>query len=220
MPKAVIFDVDGTLVDTNDLHAAAWSDAFRHFGIDVPAAAIRGQIGKGGDQLMPVFLSPDRLQRDGERISALRGEIFKRDYLHRSRAFPGVRALFQRLRDAGQTIVLASSGNTDEIEHHMRLAEIADLVEAVTSADDAERSKPAPDIFAAALQRIAPLAAADAVAVGDTPYDAQAAGKIGLGTVGLLCGGFAEGDLRQAGCIALYQDPAALLADLDRSPLR
>ena len=219
MPKAVIFDVDGTLVDTNDLHAEAWVEAFGHFGVEVSAADIRPQIGKGSDQLMPVFLSPERLSQDGERIAAYRSDLFARDYLNRSRAFPGVRALFERLRGAGKTIVLGSSSSTKEVEHHMRLAEIKDLVDAVTSADDANRSKPAPDIFGAALERIAPLRAEDAIVVGDTPYDAEAAAKLGLRTIGLLCGCFAKADLKAAGCIALYQDPEALLRDYEGSPL-
>ena len=219
MPKAVIFDVDGTLVDTNDLHAEAWVEAFAHFGITVSAASIRPQIGKGSDQLLPVFLDPERLDRDGEHIAKYRSDLFARDYLDRSRAFPGVRPLFERLREAGKTVVLGSSSNTKEIEHHMRLAGITDLVDEVTSADDAERSKPAPDIFGAALERIAPIGAEDTVVVGDTPYDAQAAAKLGMRTIGLLCGGFPEAKLKAAGCIALYRDPEALLRDFEGSPL-
>jgi HAD superfamily hydrolase (TIGR01509 family) len=219
MPNAVIFDVDGTLIDTNDLHAAAWVDAFRHFGIEVAYEDVRSQMGKGGDQLMPVFVDAERLKREGERIETFRTELFKKEYLPRVRAFPEVRALFERVRGAGQVIVLATSGKREEVDRHMKTAEISDLVDDATTADDAEHSKPEPDIFAAALKRMAPLTAKDAIVVGDTPYDAQAAAKVGLRTVGLLSGGFLREDLEAAGCIAIYADPKALLEAYDRSPL-
>jgi HAD superfamily hydrolase (TIGR01509 family) len=219
MPKAVIFDVDGTLIDTNDLHAAAWVDAFRHFGIEVAYEDVRSQMGKGGDQLMPVFVDAERLKREGERIETFRTELFKRDYLPNVRAFPEVRALFERVRKAGQATGLATSGKREEVDRHMKTAEISDLVDDATTADDAEHSKPEPDIFAAALKRLAPLTAEDAIVVGDTPYDAQAAAKVGLRTVGLLSGGFSQEDLEAAGCIAIYADPKALLEAYDRSPL-
>ena len=219
MPKAVIFDVDGTLIDSNDLHAAAWVEAFGHFGIEVAFADARAQIGKGGDQLMPVFLKPDLLRERGEEIETFRSELFKRDYLPRAQAFPGVRPLFERIKATGQAVVLASSGKREEVDHHVKTAGIGDLVDAVTTADDAERSKPEPDIFAAALQRVAPLRAEEAVVLGDSPYDAQAAAKIGLRTVGLLCGGFAEEVLEGAGCIAIFRDPADLRDRYDNSPL-
>jgi HAD superfamily hydrolase (TIGR01509 family) len=219
MPKAVIFDVDGTLIDTNDLHAAAWVDAFRHFGIEVAYEDVRSQMGKGGDQLMPVFVDAERLKREGEQIETFRTELFKRDYLPNVRAFPEVRALFERVRKAGQATVLATSGKREEVDRHMKTAEISDLVDDATTADDAEHSKPEPDIFAAALKRLAPLTAEDAIVVGDTPYDAQAAAKVGLRTVGLLSGGFSQEDLEAAGCIAIYADPKALLEAYDRSPL-
>src|SRR3712207_2457307 len=173
MPKAVIFDVDGTLIDTVDLHAAAWVETFRRYGREVSHDEVRGQIGKGGDQLMPVFLPADLIERQGEEIEAFRKELFKRDYLPRARPFPGVRPLFERIRAAGQHIVLASSGKADEVEHYKKLADIADLIDDATSSDDAERSKPYPDIFQAALGRIAPIGPEDAVVVGDTPYDAE-----------------------------------------------
>ena len=219
MPKAVIFDVDGTLIDTVDLHAAAWVETFRRYGREISHDEVRGQIGKGGDQLMPVFLPADLIERQGEEIEAFRKELFKRDYLPRARPFPGVRPLFERIRAAGQHIVLASSGKADEVEHYKKLADIADLIDDATSSDDAERSKPYPDIFQAALGRIAPIGPEDAVVVGDTPYDAEAAGKAGLRTVGVLCGGFPERDLRQAGCMAIYRDPEDLLRNYERSPL-
>ena len=219
MPKAVIFDIDGTLVDSVDLHASAWVDTFRHFGLDVSHDAVRSQIGKGGDQLMPVFVPREMLEERGEEIEKFRSDLFKREYLPKVRAFPGVRELFERIRAAGQTVVLASSCKEDELEHYEEIAGVKDLVQAATTSSDAERSKPHPDIFQAALERIAPVTAAEAVVVGNSPYDAEAAAKAGLRTVGVLCGGFPEKDLRAAGCVAVYRDPEDLLRHYDRSPL-
>src|SRR5919202_1954175 len=219
MPKAVIFDVDGTLIDTVDYHAEAWVRAFRHYGVEVGYDEVRRQIGKGGDQLMPVFLPKDRVEREGKEIEKFRTELFARDYGPRIRPFPCVRALFERIRHDGKRIAFASSCKADEIERYEKIADIADLLDGATTSEDAERSKPHPDIFEAALARIAPIGPGEAVAVGDTPYDAEAAGKAGLRTIGLLCGGFPEEDLKRAGCIAIYRDPEDLLKNYERSPL-
>jgi HAD superfamily hydrolase (TIGR01509 family) len=219
MVQAVIFDVDGTLIDTNDLHVASWVETFRRFGRMVAPEAVRGQIGKGSDQLMPVFLPHALVEQRGEEIAAARTALFLRDYVGRARAFPGVRPLFQQLHAAGQRIILATSAKDEELERYREILGVDDLVDGATTSDDAAHSKPAPDIFRAALGRLAPLAAEAAIVVGDTPYDAQAAGKAGLRTVGVLCGGFPETVLREAGCVAIFRDPADLLAQLDRSPL-
>jgi phosphoglycolate phosphatase-like HAD superfamily hydrolase len=216
MIEAVIFDVDGTLVDTVDQHAKAWQRAFAHFGHDVDFAAIRSQIGKGGDQLMPVFLSKEEVERRGKEIENYRLELFKREYLPHVRGFPKVRDLFERILRAGKQIALASSAKGEELDAYKKAANIADLVEEETSSDDAERSKPYPDIFDAALARLK-LAPERAAVVGDSPYDAEAAGKAGLQTIGVLCGGFAEADLRKAGAAEIFRDPADLLANLERS---
>lgn len=218
MPEGVIFDIDGTLVDSVDLHARAWQDAFRHFGHAVGFDAIRSQIGKGGDQLMPVFLDPGELQRIGKQLEDFRADLFKRECLPLVRAFPGVRALFDRVRREGLRIALASSAKGEELDTYKKIAGIEDLLDAETSSDDAEKSKPHPDIFAAALHRLS-LPPAAAVVVGDSPYDAEAAAKLGVPTLGVLCGGFPEADLRRAGCVAVYDDPADLLRRFDASPL-
>ena len=219
MLEAVIFDVDGTLIDSVDLHAKAWQDAFRDFGHDVEFQAIRDQIGKGGDQLMPVFLDADEIEAKGHDLEKHRGEILKQRYLPQIQAFPRVRELFQRLRDDGIRIVLASSAKAEELQVYKQVAGIEDLLDAETSSDDAEKSKPHPDIFLAALARLGAVDPARVIVVGDTPYDAEAAGKAGLRTLGVLCGGFPKAGLRQAGCFAIYADPADLLARYDRSPL-
>lgn len=217
--KAVIFDIDGTLLDSVDLHAQAWVEAFAHFGIETEHAKVRSQIGKGGDQLLPMFVARDRLKREGEAMEAYRSDLFKRDFLDKVRPFPGVRPLFERIRAEGQTIALASSGKADEVAHYKDLLGIADLVSVTTTSDDAERSKPFPDIFAAALAKLAPLIAWESMVVGDTAYDVEAAAKAGLPTIGVLCGGVPEAHLRAAGCIAVAADPRDLCDRYGESPL-
>lgn len=218
MPRGVIFDIDGTLIDSVDAHAEAWQQAFARYGYDIGFTDLRRQIGKGGDQLLPIFLSPEALKRDGHAIDQAHGEIFRQHMLPHLKPFPAVRPLFQHLRARGRRLALASSAKADELEAYERLAAVGDLIETATSSADAEKSKPAPDIFAAAMARLR-LPAADLIVVGDSPFDAEAAGKIGLRTIGLLCGGFPEAELRAAGCIALYADPADLLRRCDDSPL-
>lgn len=219
MPKAVLFDVDGTLVDTVDLHAQAWQDAFRLFGKEVPFEDVRGQIGKGGDQLMPVFFSTQELERFGEEMQARRSRIYRERYQNRVRAFPGVRALFERLKRDGKKVALASSADQSEFEANLKLLGIGDLIDAATSAGDAERSKPFPDIFDAAIAKLDGVKPEETIAIGDTPYDAIAAAQIGVRTVGMLCGGFPEEDLRNAGCVEIWRDPEELLANYGRSAL-
>ena len=217
MITTVIFDIDGTLVDSVDLHARAWQEAFREFGREVEYAKVRHQIGKGGDQLLPVFFTSEELKRFGQRMEEFRGELFKREYLPRVRAFPAVRALFERVRADGKRVALASSAKEDELEAYKEIANIADLVEEETSKDDVERSKPHPDIFDSALAKLGRPDPREVIVVGDTPYDAEAAGKAGLRTIGVLCGGFPEAELRAAGCVEIYRDPAELLARYDQT---
>jgi HAD superfamily hydrolase (TIGR01509 family) len=219
MATAVLFDVDGTLVDTVDLHAKAWQDAFRLYGKEIPFADVRSQIGKGGDQLMPVFFTHEDLQRFGEEMQSRRSRIYRERYQHQVRAFSGVRPLFERLKRDGKRIALASSADKEEFEANLELLGIGDLIDAATSSHDAERSKPFPDIFDAAIAKLDGVRSEEAVAVGDTPYDAIAASQIGLRTIGMLCGGFPEEDLRGAGCIELWRDPEDLLANYSRSAL-
>jgi phosphoglycolate phosphatase-like HAD superfamily hydrolase len=209
-PRAALFDVDGTLVDTNDLHAAAWREAFLHFGLDKPIGEIRWQVGKGGDNLIP-SLFPDLEEAQRRELEDFRGELFRRDYLPRATPFPGVRNLFERLAADGIRIVLASSSHAEEVDFHLGLIACADLVSATTSRDDVEKSKPCPDIFAAALGRVAPLGVEDAAAVGDTPWDAKSAGGLGLRIVGFRCGGFPDQALAEAGACELYDGPSDLL---------
>lgn len=220
MIKIVIFDIDGTLIDSVDLHAQAWQETFKHFGREVEFTEVRHQIGKGADQLLPVFFSAKELARSGKEMEAYRSDLFKRNYLPYVRPLPQVRELLERLLSEGKRILLASSAQGEEIETYKDIANIADLIEAETSSDDAERSKPHPDIFAAALQKAGNPAPSEVIVIGDTPYDTQAAAKLELPMIGLLSGGFPEMELRGAGCVAIYQDPADLLAHYNHSPLQ
>jgi len=211
LPKAAIFDLDGTLLVSVDLHALAWQEAMVEFGHDVSFEQARGQIGKGGDKLIPVFLSADEQRDHSKELEEWRGNRFKTKYLPLVRPFSAVPDLFQRVRDAGLRIAIASSAKKDELRKYLDIACIADLVDVTTSSDDVEESKPAPDIFEVVLGKLN-IGGGDAVAVGDTPYDAAAAGKAKIATIGVLCGAFTEHSLRQAGCVEVYPGPAALLA--------
>lgn len=220
MPKAVIFDIDGTLLDSVDLHAQAWQEAFRDFGHEIPFDEIRSQIGKGGDQLLPVFLSKQEIEEKGKQLQEYRGRLFKEKYLAKVKPFPGVRELFEKVKRNGQQVALASSAKGDELKDFERIANIEDLVEVETSSADAKRSKPHPDIFEAALDRLGDkVKPEDAIVVGDSPHDAEAAKRAGLRTVGVRCGGFPEAALREAGCIAIYNGPEDLLRHYEQSPL-
>jgi HAD superfamily hydrolase (TIGR01549 family) len=220
MITAVIFDIDGTLLDSVDLHAEAWREALERFGKKISFPEVRRQIGKGGDQLMPVFLSRQELQKFGAELEQYRSDLFKKEFLPRVTAFPEVRQLFQRIRQDDKRIGLASSAKGDELKTYKAIAGIDDLIEAETSSDDAARSKPYPDIFQAALAELGDVRADNVVVVGDTAYDAEAAGKANLRTVGVTCGGWSEDDLRRAGCIAVYRDPSDLLTRYEASPIR
>ncbi|KYH01609.1 HAD family hydrolase [Bradyrhizobium sp. DOA1] len=218
MPKAAIFDIDGTLIDSVDLHALAWHEAMVKFGHDVSFEQARGQIGKGGDKLIPHFLSEDAQRDHGKDLEEWRGRRFKSAYLPLVRPFTAVPDLLKRVRDVGVRIAVGSSAKKDEVAEYLEIARVADLVEVTAASEDAEESKPAPDIFEVVLRKLK-LKGADAVTIGDTPYDAEAAGKAGIRTIGVLCGGFTEQSLRQAGCAQVYPGPASLFARFETSLL-
>ena len=215
MLKGAIFDIDGTLIDSVDAHAKAWSAAFAEHGHSIPVEQIRGQIGKGGDNLLPVFLDEAALGREGEAIEAAHGRIFHDRYLDGVQPFPKVRELFQALHDRKVRVALASSSTGPELEHYRDLMQIGDLLDAAVSSDDAENTKPAPDIFQAAMDQLIPLDHERTLVFGDSPWDILAAGRLGLRAVGVRCGGFADASLDDAGALRIFDDPAALLAHLD-----
>ena len=216
--QAVFFDLDGTLVDSNEMHVLAWQEAFRSVGTEFDRQVIHDQIGKGADMLVPALM-PDADETQQDRLAKAHDEVFKAKFLNQVGALPGAHDLLARVHAAGQTVVFASSASAEDLEHYIDLLAARDLVGAMTSADEVEHTKPAPDIFAAALEKVAPLTASEVIVVGDTPFDIEAAAKCGIATVAVRSGGFPDEALRGAGAVALYDDAAALLADYDRSPL-
>jgi len=218
MARAVLFDIDGTLVDSVDLHARAWHEALAHFGKQVPYEEVRGQIGKGGDQLVSTLLSEEERERFGEDLIEYRDAHYRREYLPLVKPFPAARDLLARLKRAGTAVGLASSCKRTELGYYLRMVGGATFVDAATTADDADRSKPFPDIFEACLDKLG-FTAKQAVAVGDSRFDAESARRAGIATVGVLSGGFEEAVLREAGCTAIYRDVAEILERLPSSPL-
>jgi len=216
MLKAVLFDVDGTLVDSNDAHADAWVNAFREHGVNVDWLKVRRSIGMGGDKLMPAVSGISEASPQGEAIAKERGKIFKRDFLPRIKPFRNASRLVATIKDRGYIAVAASSAAKDELTPLLKIAGADWLMDAKTSSDDAEESKPEPDIILAALKR-AGASADEAIMIGDTPFDVEAARRAGVKVIGFRSGGWGDGDLD--GAIAIYDGPWDLLARLDESPL-
>jgi HAD superfamily hydrolase (TIGR01509 family) len=213
--RAAILDVDGTLVDSNDAHARAWVEAFRELGYDVPYGKVRPLIGMGGDNLLPEAIGVQKDDPKGEALSKRRGEIFKSKYLGTIAPFPGTRDLLKKMRDAGLELAVASSAQEEELKPLLEIAGAADLIDSRTSADDAESSKPDPDIIQAALKRLK-MKPEEALMLGDTPYDIEAASRAGVGTVAFRSGGWNDGGLK--GAVAIYDGPADLLRRFAESP--
>ena len=213
--KAILFDLDGTLVDSVLLHALAWQEAFARHGHHISLDVLRRTIGKGGDRVVADLIGETGA---GEAIVKESGRIFHAKYLWEVRPFARVQDLVSRLKEDGWKIGIASSCKSDELEVYMRLAGISHLVEHACCGEDVQHAKPAPDIFQSALRKSG-ARASDSFAIGDTPFDAQAARGAQLRTIGLLSGGFPEGVLRTAGCVEVYRDPADLLARYETSPL-
>jgi HAD superfamily hydrolase (TIGR01509 family) len=216
--KAVLFDLDGTLVDSNELHISAWQEVFAKAGHSFDRRTIHDQVGKGGDMLVPALL-PDAPDEQFESLAQAHGEVFRERYIEQVRPFPGARELVARVCEAGQQVVLASSASKADLDYYFDLLDLRGLVTATTSADDVEHTKPAPDIFAAALKKVAPVGADEAMVVGDTPYDMEAAARCGIAAIGVRSGKFSDADLQGAGALALFDDVAALLRNYENSPL-
>jgi membrane protein len=212
--SAILFDIDGTLVDSNGWHVRAWREAFAEHGHDIADDRIAAEIGKGGDLLVPTLL-PDAPEDEREKIADAHDTIFKSRYLDRVEPFPKSRDLIARVHERGARVVLASSASSEELDHYVGLLGIADYVEATTTSEDVETSKPAPDIFAVALKRAGDPATV--LAVGDSPYDVESAGKAGVRTIAVLSGGFPRERLSDA--VAIYADVGALLDGLEQSPI-
>ena len=214
MTAAVILDVDGTLIDSNDAHAQAWMDAFAEAGVSVSYDRVRQAIGMGGDKLLPHVAGISKETRDGERLSKRRGQIFKADYLPQIVAFPRVRDLLQRFVDDGFTLVVASSAQDDELGPLLEIAGVADLIATRASSNDAAHSKPDPDIVEAAVRRSG-ATPGKALMLGDTPYDVEAALRAGVDIVGVESGGWGREALH--GAIEVHPGVAEILANYEQS---
>lgn len=210
----MILDIDGTLIDSNDAHARAWVEAFADSGITVAYEAVRRAIGMGGDKLMPLVAGIEEESPEGKRIAKRRGEIFQQVWLPGLRPFPRTRELIERLHDDGFTLAVASSAKEEELEPLLTIAGVHDLIPTRTSSDDAERSKPDPDIVKAALGRTG-CPHELSVMIGDTPYDVEAARAAGVRIVAFECGGWSRVDLK--GATAVYRNAAELLERYARS---
>lgn len=214
MPRGVIFDIDGTLVDSNRLHAESWAEALASFGYAITVEDVQPLIGMGGDKLLPALIGVDVESDDGKKYSEHRTELFFQKYLPQVRAFPGARALAEQLNKDGYLLVTASSASEEELEKLLVVAGIKDLLADTTSSDDAERSKPDPDIVHAAVRRSG-LAAADMIMLGDTPYDVEASTRAGVRIIAVRSGGWDDRSL--AGSSAIYDDVGALFESYQNS---
>jgi len=218
MVEAVLCDIDGTLVESNWLHAEAWQVAFRGMGIELELEDIRRQIGKGGDELIPVFVPWWKREQVKEPLEAYRKFVFQHDYMPKVKPLPMAKEFLERVKAAGIEVALASSASKEDLLTYKKILGVEEIVDEETSADDAKKSKPHPDIFDAALRRLGDRAK-NCIAVGDTPYDAEAAGHAGLRTIGVTTGGWTREELRAAGCVEVYESVAELLERFEDSAI-
>jgi HAD superfamily hydrolase (TIGR01509 family) len=215
--EAVIFDLDGTLVDTNTVHVAAWQRAFRRYGYDIPDEQVAEEVGKGGDHLVPALIGDAEDALHGDELRAAHGDEFLHLIALRPvRAFPGIHALFDAIQTRGLRIALATSARMEYLDATLESAHLnlKLLVQEIVTADDAASSKPAPDIVVAAVQKLG-LDPSQCVMVGDTPHDAEACLRAGVAFIGLRGGGWSAEALRQAGASSVWADPVDLLQHLD-----
>ncbi|MEV6211540.1 HAD family hydrolase [Kitasatospora sp. NPDC051914] len=217
MPAAALFDVDGTLLDTSYLHTLAWSEALAQFGLTPPMSRVHGAIGMAGTELLEHVLGPGRDRDLDSDISAAHQALYAR-FWPGLRAFDRAGELLREVAARGRRVVLASSASGRDLEAMRRVLDAEDVLWAATNADDVETSKPAPDLVHAALER-SEAGPGEALFVGDTRWDVQAAAAAGVPCIGVTCGGIGECDLRAAGALEVHADPAALLAALDDSAL-
>jgi HAD superfamily hydrolase (TIGR01509 family) len=215
-PSAVILDIDGTLLLSNDAHARAFVDAAAELGIQADFETIRRLIGMGGDKLIPAAFGFQKESKQGKKLDRRKGEIFRERYLPTLEPAPGARALLEHLRRDGIGLVVATSSDAADVNALLEQAGVRDLIEDATSAGDVEASKPDPDVVHAALRKTG-APAREVVMLGDTPYDVEAASRALVRIIAVRCGGWGDRDLR--GAVAVYDDPEDLLAHYAESPL-
>ena len=214
--RGVLLDIDGTLVDSNDAHARAWADAFAKHGYHVSFDKVRSCIGTGGDKLIQAVVRLPKDDPQAQELSRQYGEIFRTNYLPEVRPFPGAKALVEQMHQRGLTLIVASSAQKPDAEALLNIVGITQIIDDITSANDVDNTKPDPDILQVALNK-GRLAANEAVAIGDTPYDVQAAQRAGVRCIAFRCGGWRDRDLK--GAIEIYDGPWHLLAQYDQSLL-
>jgi HAD superfamily hydrolase (TIGR01549 family) len=215
MPPAAILDIDGTLVDTNYQHAMSWYKAFRQHGVVRPIWRNHRHIGMGGDQLVEALGGAEVERRAGDDIRAAESALYLAE-IQSTSVLEGARELIEDLRAGGRKVVLASSAKEQEVDHYLDLLDARELVDGWTTSADVENTKPEPDLVHAALDQ---LGGGDAVMVGDTPWDVEAAEKAGVPTVAVLTGGFSEQELREAGAAAVFTSIVELREGLASTPL-
>jgi len=215
--STAILDIDGTLVDTNYQHAIAWYRAFRQSGIVLPVWRIHRHIGMGGDQLVAALTDEPTDEEKGEDIRTAEKTLYMA-MIEEVEPMECARELIERLKGDGKTVVLASSAKDAEVDHYLDLLDARDLANDWTSSGDVERTKPAPDLVQAALDK-AGGEAADSVMLGDTPWDCRAAERAGVPTVTLMTGGFSEQELRESGAVAVFESIPELLRRIGQTPL-
>ena len=215
MTAAAILDIDGTLVDTNYHHAIAWYRAFREHDVTPPVWRVHRHIGMGGDQLIGAVAGEEVERSKGDAIRAAEGRYY-RELIDEVRPFAGARELIELLKDAGHSVVLASSAKQEEVEHYIELLDARELADAWTTSADVEQTKPAPDLVATAMQKAGELSA---VMVGDTIWDVEAAQRAEVKTIGVLTGGFAEAELREAGAARVFSTLVELRAEIRSTSL-
>jgi len=211
--QAILLDIDGTLIDSNDKHTDCWVEAFAQFGKRIEWDVMREQIGKGGDLVVPDLLQAREMRGFGEELKKFRGELWTKKYMRAVEVFPGVKDAIRALHERGIKLALASSSNPEEVEYYVELLGVGDLLEGTTSKEDAEFSKPSPEIFRAALERVK-SDPARTLAAGDTPYDILAAHRTPVPIAAVLCGGFPRESLRKAEF--LFDDVPAMVKELNR----
>ncbi len=214
MLKGVIFDVDGTLLDSNDAHAISWVEAFAEAGYDVAFDVVRPLIGMGADKLLPKTIGISHDSDEGKKLVARHSEIFEERHLPRLRPFKGARDLVQRIRSDDLKALVATSARDEQLTELLKAAHVDDLIEERATASDAKRSKPDPDIVQAAIEESG-ISPKHLVMIGDTPYDIEAAAKAGVRTIAFRCGGWTDDKLK--GAAEIYDGPADLLAHYEAS---
>jgi len=215
LPRAAILDIDGTLVDTNYHHSIAWYRAFRDSGIVLPVWRIHRHVGMGGDQLVAALAGDEAERGKGDAIR----DAEERHYsalIDEVAPLEGATELVRELKQRGHAVVLASSAKQEEVDHYLDQLDARDLADGWTTSADVETTKPEPDLIQAAVEK---AGGGEAVMVGDSTFDCQAAGRAGIETLAVLTGGFSEGELREAGATEVFESISALRAALERTPL-